>query len=91
MATFGLTEIQGNAILDMRLRRLTSLESEKVMQEYKELQETIAEFKSILGDRTKLMAIVKDDLFSIKSKYADKRRTHISANQVISGPDREET
>ena len=79
MATFGLTEIQGNAILDMRLRRLTSLESEKVMQEYKELQETIAEFKSILGDRTKLMAIVKDDLLSIKSKYADKRRTHISA------------
>ena len=49
------------------------------MQEYKELQETIAEFKSILGDRTKLMAIVKDDLLSIKSKYADKRRTHISA------------
>ncbi|MDD4694603.1 MAG: DNA gyrase subunit A [Firmicutes bacterium] len=78
MTTFGLTEVQGNAILDMRLRRLTSLESEKVLQEYKDLQATIAEYRNILGDRTKLMGIVREDLLSIKDKYADKRRTTIA-------------
>lgn len=80
MGNFGLSEIQGNAILDMRLRRLTSLESEKVLGEYNELQVTIAEYRSILSDHVKLMGIIKDDLLEVKAKYADERRTTISAH-----------
>ncbi len=79
MTQFALTEIQANAILDMRLRRLTGLERDKVLQEYKELQVTIFEYKSILGDRKRLLGIVKDDLLDVKNKYADPRKTAISA------------
>ncbi len=79
MSQFALTEIQGNAILDMRLRRLTGLERDKVLGEYNELQATIAEYKSILGDRKRLLDIIKADLLDIKNKYGDQRKTAISA------------
>lgn len=79
MSQFALTEIQGNAILDMRLRRLTGLERDKVLGEYNELQATIFEYKSILGDRKRLLDIIKADLLDIKNKYGDQRKTAISA------------
>ena len=78
MSRFSLTEIQGNAILDMRLRRLTGLERDKVLAEYNELLATIAELRSILSDHSKLMGIIRADLLDVKSKYADPRRTAIS-------------
>lgn len=79
MSNYALTEIQGNAILDMRLRRLTGLERDKVLGEYEELKNTIAEIRSILEDHHKLMGIIKDELLEVKNKYGDERRTSISA------------
>jgi len=75
---FALSEIQAQAILDMRLQRLTGLEREKLQAEYRELQETIAYLRAILADETRLWGVVKDELLTIKDKYADERRTLIT-------------
>ena len=75
---FAFSEIQANAILEMRLHRLTGLEREKIQSEYDELQALITELKAILADETLLLAIIKDDLLRIKEKYADERRTEIT-------------
>ncbi|MDI9513309.1 MAG: DNA gyrase subunit A [Eubacteriales bacterium] len=72
---FNLTEIQAQAILDMRLQRLTGLEREKIENEYNEIQKTIAYLKSILADEGLLMSIIKEELLVIKNKYNDDRRT----------------
>lgn len=75
MERFALTEIQAQAILDMRLQRLTGLEREKIEEEYAELQKMIAEYKAILADEQLVLNIIKDELTEIKEKYGDERRT----------------
>lgn len=77
MENFGLSDIQAQAILDMRLARLQGLEREKIEKEYAELMEKIAYYKSILADENLLMGVIKDELLEIKDKYADARRTKI--------------
>lgn len=72
---FTLSEIQAQAILDMRLQRLTGLEREKIEEEYKELMITIANLKAILADGQLVLNIIKEELIEIKEKYGDKRRT----------------
>ena len=77
MERFGLSEIQAQAILDMRLIRLQGLEREKIENEYKELMERIAYLKSLLENEHLLMGVIKDELLEIKKKFGDKRRTKI--------------
>jgi len=72
---FGLTEIQAQAIVDMRLRALTGLEREKLEAEYKELMDKISYLKEILADEKKLLGVIKDELLVISQKYGDERRT----------------
>jgi DNA gyrase subunit A len=74
---FGMSEIQARAVLDMRLQRLTGLERDKIIAEYKEIQELIARLKEILGDEGIRMGIIKDELDEIKERYGDERRTEI--------------
>lgn len=75
MDRFALTDIQAQAILDMRLQRLTGLEREKIEAEYAELMKKIAEYKAILADEKLVLGIIKDELTEIKDKYGDDRRT----------------
>lgn len=77
MDRFGLSELQAQAILDMRLIRLQGLEREKIENEYAELMKKIAYYKSLLADEMLLMGVIKDELLEIKNKYGDKRRTKI--------------
>ena len=80
MDTFGLSEIQAQAKLDMRLARLQGLEREKIENEYQELQKKIAYYKQLLADEELLMGVIKDELIEIKDRYSDKRRTRIVAD-----------
>ena len=80
MVRFGFSEIQSQAILDMRLARLQGLEREKIENEHNELMQKIAYYKSILADEHKLMGVIKDELTEIKQKYGDGRRTKIVAD-----------
>ena len=80
MDAFGLSDIQAQAILDMRLARLQGLEREKIEAEYAELVKMIAWFKQVLSDESLLMNIIKEELLEIKNKYGDKRRTKIMAD-----------
>jgi len=74
---FGLSDIQAQAILDMKLQRLTSLETEKILEEYLELIKRIAYLEDILQNEKKLMLIIRDELLEMKEKYGDERRTEI--------------
>ena len=82
MTKFGLTDIQADAILEMKLRRLTGLEREKIENELKELLERIAELKAILASEERILAIIKDELKEIKDKYSDERRTSIDMTAI---------
>ena len=82
MGQFGLSEVQANAILDMRLQRLTGLERQKVEDEYQGLLKLIAELKAILGDRKKVLDIIKAEIAQVREKYGDDRKTEI----VDAGP-----
>lgn len=75
---FGLSEVQANHILEMRLRRLTGLEREKIETELAELREKIAYYKRVLGDENLVKEIIRDEMLEIKRRYADKRRTEIA-------------
>lgn len=75
--SFGLTDVQAQAIVDMRLRALTGLEREKLENEYAELQAKIAELKAILADEKKLLGVIRDEITIIRNKYGDDRRTSI--------------
>ncbi|MAJ50254.1 MAG: DNA gyrase subunit A [Flammeovirgaceae bacterium] len=77
MNGFNLSEIQAQAILDMRLQKLTNLEVEKVVNEYKEIIKIIAHLKGILDSRKKRMDIIKDELLNIRDQYGDERLTEI--------------
>ena len=81
MKRFKLTDIQAQAILDMRLARLQGLEREKLEAEYEELCNKIAYFKSLLADEKLLMGVIRDEMLEIKKKWADKRRTKIIADE----------
>ena len=81
MSKFGLSEKQAIAILDMRLRKLTGLERDKLEQDYKDVQETIAYLEDLLSSREKIMGVVKDELQDEKKNFGDERRTQISATQ----------
>lgn len=78
MSRFQLSEMQANAILDMRLAQLTGLERSKLEGEHKELLDRIADFEDILARPERIKAIIKEDLEEVKRKYADPRRTEIS-------------
>lgn len=78
MDQFKLSERQAQAILDMRLQRLTGLERDKIEEEYKELQLLIAELRAILADEEKLLEIIREELNEIKERFSDKRRTEIT-------------
>ncbi|PLX45972.1 MAG: DNA gyrase subunit A [Deltaproteobacteria bacterium] len=77
MAQFGLSEVQAKAILDMRLHRLTGLERDKILTEYREVLALIDELEGILGDDRKIMEILVSDFNEIRDKYGDERRTEI--------------
>jgi DNA gyrase subunit A len=77
ITNYPLSEIQAQAILDMRLQRLTGLEREKIVRDYEEILKEIARLKAILGSEALVSQIIKDELIEIKTKYADDRRTDI--------------
>ncbi|HCS12404.1 MAG: DNA gyrase subunit A [Zetaproteobacteria bacterium CG06_land_8_20_14_3_00_59_53] len=77
MSTFGLSELQARAILDMRLQRLTGLERDKIKAEYDEVQATIARLKAILADEKLLMQVIVGELQAVRDQYADARRSEI--------------
>lgn len=79
---FGLTDIQAQAILDMRLARLQGLEREKIENEYAELMKKIAYYRELLANEDMLMGVIKDELTEIKEKYNDKRKTKIVADDA---------
>jgi DNA gyrase subunit A len=78
IARFTLSELQAQAILDMRLARLTGLEHEKLEAEYRELQETIRRLKAILADRNRVLSLIREDLSGLKDRYPEPRRTEIA-------------
>ncbi|MCR5211040.1 MAG: DNA gyrase subunit A [Lachnospiraceae bacterium] len=80
-ARFGLSEKQAAAIVEMRLRALTGLEREKLEEEYKELQAKIAEYRLILSDEKRLLAVIRTEITEISEKYSDDRRTSISFDE----------
>ncbi|BCN28711.1 DNA gyrase subunit A [Anaeromicropila herbilytica] len=78
---FSLTDVQAQAIVDMRLRALTGLEREKLENEYKELMARIEEYKAILSDEKKLLSVIKEEIIVIRDKYGDERRTSIGFDE----------
>ena len=91
MERFGLTDIQAQAILDMRLQRLTGLEILALRKEYAELLKLIAELEAVLADEKKLMKVIKKELSAVADKYGDDRRTTLEdADNVIEAIQREE-
>lgn len=82
MERFGLSEIQARAILDMRLARLTGLEIEKLEAEHKEVTEKIAYYRKVLGDRTEVIRLIRQDVDEMVRGYGDERRTVISEEEV---------
>lgn len=79
---FGLDEIQADAILEMKLRRLTGIERDKIEAELQSLLDAIKEYKAILASDEKVLGIIKDELLEIKAKYADERRTNIDMTAI---------
>ena len=79
MARFDFSEKQAQAILDMRLARLTGLERERLQEEYAELEKTIAGLRAILADEQLLLSVVRGELLEVRRKYADERRTEIAS------------
>lgn len=82
MTQFNLSEKQAQAILDMRLQRLTGLEREKIENEYQELMKLIAELKAILADDEKVLEIIREELLEVKDRFNDERRTEIVSGGI---------
>lgn len=76
---YSLSDVQAQAILDLRLHRLTGLERDKIVAEYNEIQNLIKELKTILSDEKRIYKIIKDELLEIREKYGDERRTKIQS------------
>lgn len=81
MSRFGLSDAQSQAIVDMRLRALTGLEREKLENEYRELEQKIAELKAILADENRLLGVIREEILTISAKYGDERRTSIGFDE----------
>ena len=81
IAEFNLTDVQAQAIVDMRLRALTGLEREKLETEYAELMQRIGELKAILADRKLLLGVIKEEILIISQKYGDERKTQIGFDE----------
>jgi DNA gyrase subunit A len=81
MERFELSRIQAQAILDMRLARLTALEADRVRQEHADILERIKELREILGDEGRVMGLIKEELLEIKDRYGDERRTQITHSE----------
>jgi DNA gyrase subunit A len=81
MERFELSQIQAQAILDLRLQRLTALEADKIKQEHADVVERIRELRELLGDETKVMELIKEELLEIKERFADERRTEITHSE----------
>ncbi len=79
---YRLSEAQAQAILDLRLHRLTGLEQDKIVNEYKQLLEQIDEYLAILGSDVRLMEVIREELVAIKEQYADERRTEITQTHL---------
>ena len=79
---YRLSAAQAQAILELRLHRLTGLEQEKIVDEYKELLKAIDEYLEILGNRSRLMEVIRDELVALKEQYADGRRTEVLETQL---------
>ena len=82
MNNFKLTEIQANAILEMKLRRLTGLEREKIENELNDLLVQIADLKAILASDERILGVIKEELLDIKERYGDERKTHIDMTAI---------
>ncbi len=82
MERYELSEIQANAILEMRLRRLTGLERDKIEKEYQELMETIKDLRDILANHSRVLNIIRSELNEVKERYGDDRRTEISDAEI---------
>ncbi len=80
MEDFKLSDKQAQAILDLRLQRLTGLERENIQEEYQETWKAIEEYKAILADENRILAIIKEELTAVKQKYGDERRTRITVD-----------
>lgn len=78
---FGLSERQANAILDMRLQRLTGLERDKIEGEYQDLLKLITELRGILADPAKILAVVREEIVEVQRQFGDERRTHIKMDE----------
>jgi DNA gyrase subunit A len=85
MTAFGLSEVQSNAILEMRLQRLTGLERKKIDDEYKETIGRIEYYRRVLADRSLVLKIIKDELLKMREDYGDDRRTEIVMGEEVSG------
>jgi DNA gyrase subunit A len=81
MDRFELTRVQAQAILDLRLQRLTALESDKIKQDHADTLERIKDLRELLGDESKVMGLIKEELLEIKDRYGDERRTEITASE----------
>lgn len=82
MSNFALSEVQSQAILDMRLKRLTGLEKSKIEEEIAELEKLVKELEEILASEEKILEVIKTEMLEIKDKYADERRTHIDMTAI---------
>lgn len=82
MSNFALSEVQSQAILDMRLKRLTGLEKSKIEEEIAELEKLVKELEEILAREEKILEVIKTEMLEIKDKYADERRTHIDMTAI---------
>ena len=87
MATFGFTDVQATAIVEMRLRQLTGLEREKLQSEYDELMKFISYCEDVLANESKQMQIIKDETMEMKEKYGDARRTDIALSAEEFNPE----
>ena len=87
MARFGLTDVQAQAIVDMRLRALTGLERGKIEAEYADLRQKIAYYKEILSDEKKLLGVIREEILVISDKYGDDRRTSFGVDDEMEAED----
>jgi DNA gyrase subunit A len=83
MENFGLSQLQAQAILDLQLRRLANLERQKILDEYTEVLKTIAYLEELLANPRWMMALIKEEITELKTKFADERRTEISLQEAL--------
>ncbi len=88
MEKFGLSRIQAQAILDLRLQRLTAMEADKIQAEHDDVLERIKELREILGDEQRVRDLIKEELLEIKDAYGNPRRTEITHSEPTTSTSR---